>query len=147
MHIQSDRALIPAHAPAVRHLLVTIAAPASERPPQDRDPISGALVLDRSGSMDGQKIEMARAAVAHAIRLLDARDRLALVVYDDRVETLVPSTAASGDVKAKALQRLAGIEARGSTNLAGGWFAGEGRDTIGRFSDSDFVYARLKYYF
>jgi hypothetical protein len=28
-----------------------------------------------------------------------------------------------------------------------GWFAGEGRDTIGRFSDSDFAYVRLKYYF
>ena len=30
---------------------------------------------------------------------------------------------------------------------SGGWFAGDGRDTIGRFADSDFVYARLKYYF
>jgi predicted RND superfamily exporter protein len=30
---------------------------------------------------------------------------------------------------------------------SGGLFAGDGRDTIGRFGDSDFVYARLKYYF
>jgi uncharacterized protein len=30
---------------------------------------------------------------------------------------------------------------------SGGWFAGEGRDTIGRFSDSDFVYGRIRYYF
>jgi hypothetical protein len=28
-----------------------------------------------------------------------------------------------------------------------GWFNGEGLDTIGRFADSDFIYARLKYYF
>jgi hypothetical protein len=28
-----------------------------------------------------------------------------------------------------------------------GWFAGTGRDLVGRFSDSDFVYVRLKYYF
>ena len=27
-----------------------------------------------------------------------------------------------------------------------GWLAGDGRDTIGRFGDSDFVYLRLKYY-
>ena len=27
---------------------------------------------------------------------------------------------------------------------SGGWFPGEGRDTIGRFSDSDFLYARMK---
>lgn len=30
--------------------------------------------------------------------------------------------------------------------ISGGWFPGDGRDTIGRFSDSDFAYARLKYY-
>ncbi len=28
-----------------------------------------------------------------------------------------------------------------------GWFAGSGRDLVGRFSDSDFAYVRLKYYF
>jgi hypothetical protein len=28
-----------------------------------------------------------------------------------------------------------------------GWFAGDGRDTIGRFSESDFLYLRAKYYF
>jgi hypothetical protein len=28
-----------------------------------------------------------------------------------------------------------------------GWFSGTGLDTIGRFSDSDFAYFRLKYYF
>jgi hypothetical protein len=30
---------------------------------------------------------------------------------------------------------------------SGGWFIGKGQDLIGRFSDSDFLYARLKYYF
>jgi hypothetical protein len=28
-----------------------------------------------------------------------------------------------------------------------GWFAGSGRDLVGRFSDSDFAYVRVKYYF
>jgi hypothetical protein len=28
-----------------------------------------------------------------------------------------------------------------------GWFQGQSLDTVGRFSDSDFVYGRLKYYF
>jgi hypothetical protein len=30
---------------------------------------------------------------------------------------------------------------------SGGWFAGEGRDLVGRFADSDFAYLRLKFYF
>jgi hypothetical protein len=34
-----------------------------------------------------------------------------------------------------------------AAEASGGWFAGDGRDTIGRFSDSDFLYVRLKYYF
>jgi hypothetical protein len=29
---------------------------------------------------------------------------------------------------------------------SGGWFIGDGRDVVGRFADSDFVYARLRYY-
>ncbi len=33
-----------------------------------------------------------------------------------------------------------------AVEASGGWFAGDGRDTIGRFADSDFLYARLKYY-
>jgi hypothetical protein len=31
--------------------------------------------------------------------------------------------------------------------VSGGWFAGEGRDLVGRFKDSDFTYARVTYYF
>lgn len=30
---------------------------------------------------------------------------------------------------------------------SGGWFIGDGRDTIGRFADSDFAYLRMKYFF
>jgi len=30
---------------------------------------------------------------------------------------------------------------------SGGWFIGDGRDTIGRFADSDFAYLRVKYFF
>jgi hypothetical protein len=34
-----------------------------------------------------------------------------------------------------------------SLEASGGWFTGVGRSTIGRFTDSDFVYLRLKYLF
>ena len=125
MHIQADRALIPAAAEAIGHLHVTLVAPpAPARAAQPRPPVDVALVLDRSGSMDGTKIRMAQQAVSHALRLLAARDHFALVVYDDTVDVVQPRTAATAEAVAVALRRLAEVDARGSTNLADGWCSG-----------------------
>ena len=61
MNIQTDRAFIPAGTATVRYLTVTITAPARERR-TDRPIAHVALVLDRSGSMAGRKIDMAKKA-------------------------------------------------------------------------------------
>jgi Ca-activated chloride channel family protein len=130
MHIQSDRALIPSGSPSTRFLSVTVSAPAAPAPvPSDqaraaRPGANVSLVLDRSGSMGGRKIELARQAVSHAIRLLNDRDHLGLVVYDHAVETLLECMPATNAAKRQALGALAAIDARGSTNLAEGWFTG-----------------------
>lgn len=124
MHIEADRALLTANTPSVRHLTITVAAPPPQGSTRERPAVNVALVLDRSGSMDGRKIAMAREAVSQAIRLLDGRDHLSVVVYDDRVDTLLELTRASNEAKTRALRRLAAIEARGSTDLAAGWTTG-----------------------
>src|SRR6476620_7214175 len=103
MHIQADRALIPALTPSVRYLTVSITAPGRNGPAKDRPAVNVGLVLDRSGSMNGRKIEMARQAVSQAIQLLNAKDYLSLVVYDDHVDTLLESSCASGAAKTNAL--------------------------------------------
>jgi Ca-activated chloride channel family protein len=123
VNIQTDRALIPAGAVCERYLTITVTAPTRERR-TDRAAAHVSLVLDRSGSMGGRKFEMARQAVEHAIRLLDARDRLAVVCYDEEIDTLLASTPATPEAKAIALTRLRGIDARGSTDLCGGWLRG-----------------------
>ncbi len=125
MHIQTDRALIPAATPSERYLQVRISAPpapASTGTP--RAAVDVALVLDRSGSMDGSKITMARMAVTHAVRLLKSDDHMAVVCYDDQVDTVLARTPASREAKALVFGRLAQVDARGSTNLSGGWLAG-----------------------
>ena len=119
MQIQTDRALLPAPADATRYLTVTVTAPEAPRR-TERPPVNVALVLDRSGSMHGQKFDMARTAVAHAIRLLDPRDRLAVIVYDDEVGVVLESASATPEVKTLALKRLAEIHARGNTDLGAG---------------------------
>jgi Ca-activated chloride channel family protein len=124
MHIQADRALIPSGAPAVRYLQIVINAPPALTAAAARPPVEVALVLDRSGSMGGTKIAMARKAVDHAIRLLKSQDHLAVVCYDEQVDVVLSRTPASAEAKTLALGRLAGIDARGSTDLAGGWLKG-----------------------
>ncbi len=123
MNIQTDRARIPSGSSSVRYLTIAITAPARERR-RARPAVHAALVLDRSGSMAGRKIDMARQAVAHAVRLLDDRDRLALVCYDTEIDVLLGATAATAEAKKLALARLRAIDARGGTDLCGGWLRG-----------------------
>jgi Ca-activated chloride channel family protein len=121
--VRSDRALVRAEARSVRHALVHVTAPrATDR--AGRIPANLAIVLDRSGSMAGEKFVLARAAVEQALAQLHPEDRFCLVVYDDRVDVLTSSTPASDDARRAALARLAAIEPRGSTDLAGGWMRG-----------------------
>ena len=87
-----------------------------------RPPLNLALVLDRSGSMGGQKMEYARQAAAFAVDQLRGEDRVSVVAFDDRVETVVASTPASDKARLKA--GIAGINVRGSTALHAGWVEG-----------------------
>jgi Ca-activated chloride channel family protein len=91
---------------------------------QRRAPIDVAFVLDRSGSMSGEKIELVKQAVSTAVSLLHDDDRAALVIYDNEVECLQPLAPATSRMKAALRLALHGVDARGSTYLSGGWLAG-----------------------
>ena len=113
MDIQTDRALVPANTDVTRYLTVALTAPDPGRR-TERPSLNVAFVIDRSGSMAGRKIAMAKKAVEQAIRLLDERDRFALVCYDHEVKTLVASAPASAETKALALARLKLLDGRGN---------------------------------
>lgn len=83
-----------------------------------------ALVLDRSGSMAGSKIRLARKAVETGLSMLRERDRFALVVFDQHVDVIASSQFASATAVRAALRALEGVDARGRTDLAGGWNRG-----------------------
>lgn len=98
-------------------MLVTLAG----APPTQRAPINVALVLDRSGSMAGAPIAAARDAAQRFASFLTADDRLSVVTFDGEVDTLF-GPAAAGDPAAG--HAIGHVEARGSTNLSGGWLKG-----------------------
>ena len=120
---RADRRFIrPSHR-SHRFVLVEVTAPAATHR-RERTPVNLAFLIDRSGSMSGAKLDLAKRAVDEALARLDDRDRFSVVVYDDRIDTVVESTPASAEARRNATTRLAQIDARGSTDLAGGWFRG-----------------------
>ncbi|MGP1675421.1 MAG: vWA domain-containing protein, partial [Candidatus Limnocylindrales bacterium] len=120
---RADRRLIRPNSRSHRFVLVELTAPPATHS-RERAPVNLAFVLDRSGSMSGTKLALAKQAVEEALARLDARDRFSIVVYDDVVDTVVESTSASAEARRNAIERLASVDARGSTNLADGWFRG-----------------------
>jgi len=102
-------------------IAVTIVPPiASAAGGRPRDVV---IVLDRSGSMGGWKMVAARRAAARIVDSLTARDGFAVLAFDDRIDappglagtTLTPATDRN---RFRAVEFLAGLEARGGTELA-----------------------------
>ncbi|MGH7477685.1 MAG: vWA domain-containing protein [Longimicrobiales bacterium] len=100
------------------------AAPAEDA----RAPLNLALVLDRSGSMAGEKLAAAKAAATQLARRVRERDVISVVIYDDSVDTVVDAAPVTD--RDALLAGIAAIEAGGSTNLSGGWL--RGRDLVAR---------------
>jgi Ca-activated chloride channel family protein len=82
------------------------------------------LVLDTSGSMEGQPITDARGAALAMVDTLTDGDHLAVVAFGSRVEVLLPATELDADNRKKARKSLEAMKAEGTTDLAGGLRAG-----------------------
>lgn len=73
------------------------------------------LIVDRSGSMSGDKIEMAKSAARAAVELLGRRDQVAVLAFDH--ETYVVSEMQPASNKAKICDEISRIEPAGGTNM------------------------------
>lgn len=84
----------------------------------ERMPLNLSFVLDRSGSMAGEKIENLKKAVKLVIEQLEPSDIVSIVIFDDKAEVLVPSQKAT-DIDG--LKRLVDkITDRGGTEMSKG---------------------------
>ncbi|MGG6242433.1 vWA domain-containing protein [Nodosilinea sp. AN01ver1] len=119
--------LIPLHGAIVAQQPITLdvlvrITPLAVTLKADRVPLNLSLAIDRSGSMQGQKMHYAREAARFAVENLLPCDRISVVLFDDRIETLVPSTLATD--KNTLLEKLRHVHSRGSTALHAGWVEG-----------------------
>ncbi len=73
------------------------------------------LVIDKSGSMGGDKIEMAKSAARAAVELLGNRDMVGVVTFDG--DTYVTSELQSASNKGRISDEISRIDAGGGTTM------------------------------
>ena len=118
-----DLDLIQKEIPTQRFVEVTLRAPAA-RQNSVRSPLNLALVIDRSGSMHGEKLMYVIQAACYVIDLLDQNDSISVVVFDHQVNVLSPAVPASRENTQLLKERLHHLTPGGNTNLSGGWLTG-----------------------
>ena len=104
-------------------------------PSEERAPINIAIVLDRSGSMQGEKIAEAKRAAVAALDRLRRDDIVSVVTYQSTVDVVVPATKLHD--RGAVRRAIQSIHASGKTALFGG--VSKGARELEKFVDENRV--------
>lgn len=88
----------------------------------DVPPVNVSLVIDRSGSMNGDRIEKAKEAAIEFVKRLREKDFLSVVLFDNQIDVLIEAQHVSN--KEKLIAAIRSIEVGGSTDLNAGLIQG-----------------------
>ena len=101
----------------------------------ERPPANVALVIDKSGSMAGDRIARAKQAATMAVHSLGANDIISVIAFDNTVEVVIPATRVTDQpLITRAIQ---GIQAAGGTGLFAG--VSKGAAEVRKFIDKNRV--------
>jgi Ca-activated chloride channel homolog len=121
LSLRPDHGALPSRGGRVEALVIL--AVDLPDPGSERDPVALSLVIDHSGSMSGPPLEHAILAARQAVRALAPGDHIAVVVFDNNVNVVVPSSAVGQD--RRTIEAAVGaITAGGTTALHAGWVEG-----------------------
>ncbi len=123
--VSPERRLIAPEGGSLRHIAFNMqVAPAIPGEPADRPKLRLALVVDRSGSMSGAKLQTAKYAALAVLDRLTAQDEAVIVVFDHEVQVLQPLGPVTEDYRMQARLALGQLEPGGNTALHEGWLTG-----------------------
>lgn len=104
-----------------------MASPSVESTETEKVSKTVVFVLDRSGSMTGQKIEQSKKAIEFILGNLRKNDLFNIITFDDRVTTYKPELQRyNSSTYKEALQYVKHIHPGGSTNINGALLSGMG---------------------
>lgn len=139
-----------------------LASPQFQAADAERAKKTVVFVVDRSGSMEGEKIEQARAALKYVLDNLRDGDLFNIVAYDTVVESFRPELQRYNDqTRKEALGFIQGLYAGGGTNIDGALgaalsqlkdrgrpnyviFLTDGQPTVGETNESKIVVSATK---
>jgi uncharacterized membrane protein len=81
---------------------------------KEKPSLAMVLVIDKSGSMGGEKIEMAKEAAKSAVELLGTSDKVGVIAFDGETFWITNDVVPCSD-KSSVLDHIASIEAGGGT--------------------------------
>jgi Ca-activated chloride channel family protein len=114
--IQSRKRLLQLDEPQVHYLLLDIEP--SQDLPEFRPPINLSIVMDRSTSMRGQRLDQLRSAVLKILLAMGEGDSTSIIAFSDRAELIVSPEQSREMSVARA--RLSLLQAGGGTEIGKG---------------------------
>ena len=119
--IYSRPNLIKLDEPQMLYIMLDIEAPAEARATPS-PPLNVCLVLDRSTSMQGEKMDIVKATAIQVLRNLRPQDILSVVTFSDRAEVIIP--ASYHQERARLEAKIQMIQPSGATEMFQGLEAG-----------------------
>src|SRR5512136_161982 len=122
LRLQLSRTLLPTiPEEQILYVLANVQAGQESHRPQ-RLPLNLCLVIDRSTSMQGARLDQVKAATNQLLETLSPDDTFAIVTFSDHAETVWPNQPAGDSVRAKS--KIAAIQASGGTEILQGMAVG-----------------------
>jgi Ca-activated chloride channel family protein len=106
--------------PSREHLLLLLKASGAMM--GRRMPLNLCLVIDRSGSMEGEPLEYVKRACGYVVDLLEPSDVLSIVTFEEQVDVVMPARRVMN--KALIKEHINRIQPGNTTNLYDGMVAG-----------------------